>query len=162
MKMILESKGLDTLTLSLTKNHLVVEHILDDVLIQHYMDSSLETVEDYIRLPITQEIYSSIIAESYEIKYKPSKVELYLSDVFVKQVDFTYLDTCLIPILDGTEIYDEVKATVDSANKNNIIQARLLMIGSHYKVRENEDYSNMKSIPIGVKFLLDMNKGWIL
>lgn len=156
--MTLETKGLDTLSLVLVKAHLVIEHALDDTLIQHYMDMSFDTAETYLNHSLTDEVYNTLDIDTiYSIPYKPKKVELYLIDVLVKEVEFSYCGFELVLDLDGTEVYDEVVAYVDGANDNSVVQARLLQIASSYKVRENEDFSNMKANALGFEFLMDMN-----
>lgn len=162
--MILETKGLDTLSLALTKQHIVVQHNLDDDIIQHYMDMSFDTAEKYINDTLTDEVYTSDVDEfnTYQVKYKPNTVELYNLGVLVKEVDFNYTGMNLCLVLDGTEIYDEVKAYIVGKDSTSIKQGRLLMIGTSYKTRENEDFSNMKATSMATEFLFTMNESSVL
>lgn len=158
--MTLDIKSPDSLSLGLVKQHLVVSHNLDDTLIQSYIDASLFTSEKYINHPITSESYVSIIDDSniYEIPHIPSNVYLYLGGALVSEIDFTYNYPYLTLTLDGTEVFDNIKADVQGADNASITQARLLMIGSSYRTRENEDFSNLKATELSTKFLLDLNE----
>jgi hypothetical protein len=157
--MTLDNKSLDTLTLDSAKKHLVVGHNLDDPLIEGYLKASLDVAERYINRPITSESYSSQKSSNntYEIKYKPSEVYLYQGTTLIGQIPFDYSYPQLTLQLDGTEVFDTVKADIQGSNSESINQARLLMVGSSYKTRENEDFSNMKATDLSVKFLLDLN-----
>lgn len=159
--MVLANKGIDTLSIDLAKEHLVVEHALDDVLINSYIDATLVVSEGYLSRPITEEAYTSVIADSYEIKYKPTKIDLYLGLVLVEE-DALFRYDYPNMIISTTVVYDNVKTTIESAYNKSVEQSRLLTIGSFYRNRENEDYSNMKDTGLSSKFLLDLNEGAII
>ena len=157
MKMTLDHKSLDSLSLDLVKQHLMILDTADDTLIQAYMAASLSAAEKYMHHPITSESYTSIVSDSYELPYQPSNVYLYQDGVLVKEVCFKYLfPTLTIEPTDGV-VFNSVKADIQGINNAAIDQARLLLIGTNFRVRENEDFSNMREIPFGVSRLLDLN-----
>ena len=161
--MILVSKGADTLSLALIKQHIVVEHNLDDAIIQHYSDMSFATAETYINHSITDEEYTSMpdALNTYKIPHKPSKVEIYNLGVLVKEVVFSYVSPYITIVVDD-DVYDEVKAFVIGNKSLGITQARLLQIGTSYKTRESEDFANMKETSMAATFLYDLNASSIL
>lgn len=152
--MILELKETDQLQLSLVKNHLNVEHNLDDILITQYTNTSLVSTEIQLRFPITSETYSSTIKDQYYIKYKPNTITIFLANIEVGTItDFAYN----FPYLNfNTDIeYDEVIVDVLGKNSDLITSSRLLDIGSWYLNRENEVYNN-KTQSQSSQFLLDL------
>ena len=158
MKMILDSKGSDPLNLELVKAHLVVEHDIDNTLIQVYIQSSLDLVEKYINKPITTERYYSPTGDFYEVPYKPTHVYLYQDGAIVEEVtEFEYVYPKLT--FQTTTPHNEVIVEIEGKNSPTIQAARLLHIGSQYATRENEDFSNKKEISISIARLLDLNSG---
>ena len=158
--MILDSKSLDSLSLDLVKDHLQVLDTSDDNLIQMYVDASLSIVEKHINCPITSETYSSEVnaLPMYEIPYKPQNVYLYQNSTLIAEVPFTYsYPTLTLDIPTDTPAYNLIKADVQGENTKAIDQARLLLIGSFFRVRENEDFSNMTETPWAVTRLLNLH-----
>ena len=157
MKMTLDHKSLDSLSLDLVKQHLMILDTTDDPLIQAYMAASLTAAEKYMHHPITSESYTSEVSTSYEVPYQPSNVYLYQDSVLIQEVDFTYQFPNLTITPPNDVVFNTVKADIQGINNAAIDQARLLLIGTNFRVRENEDFSNMREIPFGVSRLLDLN-----
>jgi len=158
MDFILDQKSQDALDLQMVKDHLVVLDSDDDQLIEAYIKASLEVAERYIHAPITSERYYVYLEENkttYTLKHAPSNVYLYQDDVLIKEIPFTFAFPYLT-IEEQTE-GNIIRADIPSYNNPSIEQARLLLIGTYYKTRENEDFSNLKEIPFGVQRLLDLN-----
>jgi len=161
MRMSRDTKSLDSLSLDLIKNHLQIltSDTQDDTLLTHLKNASFDYAEKYLHHPITSESYLAPIDENntYELIHKPTNVYLYDNETLVEEVDFIYKNRQLIPNLPTTPpTFNTVKADVQGLDDNSITQARLLMIGSHYAVRENENYSNQREMPLGVHRLLDL------
>ena len=156
--MTLDLKSRDTLDIQMVKNHLVVLDSDDDQLIEAYIQASFEVVERYIHAPITSERYYAYLEDNkntYALKHAPSNVYLYQDDELIKEIPFKYNFPYLT--IDEQAEGNIIRADVAAANNPSIEQARLLLIGTYYKTRENEDFSNLKEIPFGVQRLLDLN-----
>ncbi|MCK9482467.1 MAG: head-tail connector protein [Bacteroidia bacterium] len=87
--------------LSIIKQHLYVEHSLDDTLITHYSDAAEHSIASYTH------------------------------------------------------------STYNNLNKSHE-QAKLLLIGTWYSFRENEITLNITELPMGIKFLLDMEMSVVI
>ena len=164
--MILENTADDNISLELAKSHLYVSNELDDTLIQTYINSSKGMVEDYIHTSILE---SSYIASSDELISIDGDLMLYLTEEphfieitsnlgsqILDKRDYTYSGNYIfIPGEEGRDITAVTAKTGKVAQENQILQARLLLIGSAYAFRENSIALRMSEVPDGVKFILD-------
>lgn len=155
---------IDTLDLGTIKNHLNVEHDLDDTLIELYRDVSLEYSNEYTFKCFT---YAEEIMDYTDIvdctkKQLPDTVEILDKTLLTTVIteDYTWdknTEELIFPEIENQDNFKLIfkKNIVD----NKIVQsARLLHIGTMYLNRENEAY-NIKSLPLGVKTLLDLVQG---
>ena len=168
--MLIKTDYTDSLTLDLVKNHLILDHSLDDVILQHYMVASLELVESEadaqffvreweseahelipysdgtIRLALPVDADKVLIDDGTTSQYINKGSWYFCSDGII--IDMSPLDYEM-PL---TKVLAETGAT-DVQNKVN--QLRLLIIGEWYNSRENAGVGTLVSeIPTGLKFMI--------
>ncbi len=164
--MILQSTANDTISIDLAKQHLYVDHNLDNILIQAYIDASRGIVEDYMHSTVLQREYSASLEELIPtevglmlyLEEDPFFVEI-TSNLGVEVLDkryYTYdYDYILIPAVEDRTITAVTAKTGKVSQQAQILQARLLLIGSAYAYRENSVALRMSQVPDGVRFILD-------
>ncbi len=162
------SQSADSLTLSAVKEHLYVDFVDDDALIQSYMNASM----NYVRLAIHKEIllttYESTVAEevlideSYYklyIDFKPSKVSVtQLGDIVTELVadDYTFDPAGYLLVSEVTDL-DKITAENGDLTQDPIIdQIRLMLIANWYSFREADFTSTINEVPNGVSRLMDI------
>jgi len=167
--MTIKTDYTDTLTLDLIKQHLLIDHALDDALLSHYKDASLELVESeahahfyqraweatadeleigvdgmlHLSLPVDADIL--FIEDGTTAGYIDRKNWYFCSDGIL--VDMAKLDfeTPTI-VLAETGVTDQT---------NRVNQLRLLIIGEWYNSRENAVIGSPASeIPTGFKNMI--------
>ena len=162
--MILETIEQDSLNLSLTKEHLVIDNIDFDLLIQHYINASLAAVDNYTHLSTLSKVYVNTAQEieaytplktyEFSIEYRPYKVEV--NGVALKPDDYKYYSSKIIIKEDLVPFGETVKAYIGyTRDISDITQARLLLIGSWFENRENTQALRLSELPDGVKFILN-------
>lgn len=176
------SESADLLLLEDVKNHLIVEHTEDDVLIQLYIDNSLNAVEKHLHKKVSLIDYkktlvnwdSTIVWESVKplgdivITYNTSLT------LTLKPYDYNYdrdndtnyyeyigNDTIRLTFNDIPSVWDEnsFEATYSTGSdgiEGVVTQARLLLIGTWYEQRASVKVNPVKvlEVPHTVEFLL--------
>jgi len=164
--MTLDNTAADYFSLELAKQHLNVSNNLDDTLIQSYIDSSKGIVEDYLHAKTLESSYMASSEELIEVNgdlilyltEKPYLIEITsnLGTETLEKRAYSYTGTYLvIPGVDGRDITAVTAKTGKVLQQVQILQARLLLVGSAYAYRENSIPLRMSEMPDGVRFILD-------
>ena len=166
----------DTLTLDLVKQHLLVDHTVDDVIIQHYIDSSIPATQNYTNKSVLSGTYTNTTDElvpvyefdgyyTYKLRipFCPTEVTITYPTgtitVFKDDIEYDNKDSLLY--ITTNEVPTTITADIES-NLKDINQARLLTVGSWYANRESETITSTKVLPFGVTFILDSASGSVL
>lgn len=164
------SQSPDPLSLELIKSHIVIEHNLDDTLLEHYKNASLDTIEKYLNASILERIFQSgsggsVTNESdvitFDLTYKPKSIIVYYTDGSQDDtVDYFYDTGAQILYVDNQDFnIDRVEAFISPININTSNQIRLLLIANWYAFREADTNLNLKEVPTGIIFMIDKIKG---
>ena len=167
--MILQSTEPDNISLELAKAHLRVLHDLENELIQGYITASLGVVDDYLHDKALKSVYVNTTEELAPIDTVSNNIMLYLeqqprnvvitSNLGTETLDkrhYTYSGNyILIPGVDGRTISEVLVDTGKFDHEAQIIQARLLLIGTYSEFRESIVPLRLSELPDGVKMILD-------
>lgn len=168
--MLLTTDYTDTLQIELVKAHLLIDHDLDDVILQHYIVASLETIESeadaqfFVR-EWANEAHELIPFLDGTIRLSlPVDADKVLIDDGLLQVQLNNTqwyfcsDGIIIDLsqFDFTQTLVSVTAeTGQSDVVNKVNQLRLLIIGEWYNSRENAVIGSIsQEIPTGLKFMI--------
>jgi hypothetical protein len=161
------SQSTDPLSLELIKSHIVIEHNLDDTLLEHYKNASLDTIEKYLNASILERIFQSgtVTNESdvltFDLTYKPKSIIVYYTDGSQDDtVDYFYDIGAQMLYVDNQDFnIDRVEAFITPININTSNQIRLLLLANWYAFREADTNLNLKEVPTGIMFIIDKIKG---
>ena len=164
----------DTLTLELIKQHLIIDHSLDDALLTHYQVASLELVESEAHAQFYPRTWTATPKE-LEIGIDgllrlslPVDADVVMIDdsTHAKQIDRRYWYFCSDGIIiDMAKLDFEaplivVDAETGETDQGNMVnQLRLLIIGEWYGSRENGiTGSTTSEISTGLKRMIQTLK----
>ncbi len=166
--MILTVTAPDNITLDLAKAHCYVSIIDDDLIIQQYIEASRGVVQDYIHASVLQKTYAS---ETHELLTVDGEYILRLPEtpnaVFalidghttptvIPDSGYYYKNNYLhIPDNPSHGLLNQITANVGKVeHQAQIMQARLMLIGTYYTFRESTISLRVNEIPVGVKMIL--------
>lgn len=166
--MTLQSTEADNITIILVNQHLRILNDEESFLIERYITASLGAVEDYMHEKALKSIYVNTADELIPIDGSESDLLLYLevnprsieitSNLGTETLDeryYVYADNYIyIPGVDGRTITEVKVNTGKYKHSAQIIQARLLLIGSYYEFRENTVPLRLSTVPDGVAAIL--------
>ena len=125
------SQSNDTLTLDIIKQHCVIEHNLDDSLLTHYQNASIEIIEKYLNRSILYRIFEATTEElttdeilTLKVPYKPEALNIYYSSGEIEQTTKIYYDTGSqeLAVLQYDENpIDNIEAFIQNKNTNNLL-----------------------------------------
>jgi len=168
--MIFLQEETDNLDLDLVKEHLVVNHDEDDVIIMQYMTASLEVVKSYIHRNPLKTSYEAIPNElksingAYLLDIADRPVEMFATakgsnqSLPVPNVYWhfnSYDKQVLFYPPNKIDFDDIVIFTGAYLEEAQITQARLLLIGTYYNYRESVADLRLTEVPNAFKLILD-------
>ncbi len=165
--MILTVTAPENITLDLAKAHCYISITSDDLIVQQYIEASKGVVEDYIHASVLQKTF---VSEPHEILLHDGEYVLKLEETpnnVMALVDgqsvpfeipgsgYYYKNGYLhIPHIAGNVVH-QITANVGKVkHASQIMQARLLLIGTFYTFRESTISLRVNEIPVGVKMIL--------
>ena len=165
--MILTTTAPDNITLDLAKAHCYISIPDDDLIVQGYIDASLGVVEDYIHANVLEHTWTNepheLIPSDGELilrlEENPNNVTALMdgqtSPIIVPKDGYYYKNGYLhIPTIPGNVVHQITVTTGKIRHTAQIMQARLLLIGTYYTFRENDVSLRVNEVPTGVKMIL--------
>jgi len=165
--MILTTTAHDSLTLAIAKEHLYIEHNDDDAILDVYIAASLGIVEDYIHAPALERTYETTALEMQTLAAAGFKLVLADNPTSVTvdnaghiyelpASEYSYHNNVLT-IKNGSSRQMPTKIIAKAGKSQHaaqLLQARLLLIGSYYSFRNNDIDLRINELPTGVKMIL--------
>jgi len=177
---IIDTQEPDTLTLDTVKKFLLIEHTLDDELLNIYIKTSLAVAGRYLHQNVLTTTYAAEPKELIDIEYgifltlpdRPYEVEVEYSVggstytqtmryfegkyVYAKGQGLLFIDVEALDYAPDTITGIKALAGFENADDADVItQGRLFLIGDWYKFRENNvTFENV--LPNGTKLLFDL------
>ncbi len=166
--MILTVTAPDNITLDLAKAHCYVSITDDDAIIAQYITASLGVVEDYIHASVLQKTYANEAHEIFTIDGEyvlrlpeaPNAVFVLMdgdiTPTIIPESGYYYKNKYLhIPMIPGNTLVHQFTANVGKVSQQSqIMQARLMLVGTYYTFRESTISLRVNEIPVGVKMIL--------
>ncbi len=166
--MILTVTAPDNITLDLAKAHCYISITDDDLIVAQYIEASRGVVEDYIHASVLQKTFTS---EPHELLTVDDEFILRLDEtpnhVFVlfdgqtaqqeiPKSGYYYKNNYLhIPLIPGSPNVHQFTVNTGKVKQSaQIMQARLLLIGTYYTFKENTVALRLNEVPDGVKRIL--------